>query len=149
MERTASVFPTIQRVRRIVWNWWRTNWVLSGLFPRIYIEWDAQTNPERSERLTNKSRSTTFIGQRMKILLHVSRMPEKYVITQRSFSEDIGHSLVREMKKNGMERAITSQKGNGTKQANQMIECRTEWSSRVPRCKCAQPWDLEAKIRTK
>ena len=34
--------------------------------------------------------------------------------TQRSFSEDIGHSSVLEMKKNGMERALTNQKEDGT-----------------------------------
>ena len=37
------------------------------------------------------------------------------MIAQKSFNEDIVHSLVLEMKKNGMELTITSQKENGTR----------------------------------
>ena len=38
----------------------------------------------------------------------------KKVITQKSFSEGIGHSLVLEMKKNGRGLATSGQKENGT-----------------------------------
>ena len=50
----------------------------------------------------------------MEILLDVSRIPNKYVITQR---EDVGHSSALEMKKNGMGRTLTSQKEDGDQQA--------------------------------
>ena len=50
--------------------------------------------------------STTFCGQRIEIHCTVFRIPKKWEITQKDFSEDIGHSSVLEMKKNGMERTV-------------------------------------------
>ena len=38
----------------------------------------------------------------------------KQVITQEIFREDIGHASVQEVKKKGMGRMLTNQKGNGT-----------------------------------
>ena len=49
----------------------------------------------------------------MGILVNVSRIPNKYVITQKSFS-DTGHASVLEMKENGMGRTLTSQKEDVT-----------------------------------
>ena len=54
-----------------------------------------------------------LIGQRTEILLNVFRIPNKYAITQKNFSEDIGHSTVLEMRNNGMGRMLTNQMGNG------------------------------------
>ena len=85
--------------------------------------------------------------KRIEIILHVSRMPEKLVTTQRSFSEYIGHSLVLEMKENGKDPATTSQKPAASQWNDWIV--RTGWSSRIPRHKCAQPRNIQAKTRKK
>ena len=50
----------------------------------------------------------------MEILLNVDRIPKKLETTRKDFGEDIGHSSILKMKKNGMGRTLTSQKEDGT-----------------------------------
>ena len=58
----------------------------------------------------------------MEIQHTVFRIPKKWEITRKGFSEDIGHSSVLEMKTNGMERTLINQKGKWNNEANQMIK---------------------------
>ena len=50
--------------------------------------------------------STTLFWQRTEYHCTVFGIPMKWEITQKDFSEDIGHASVVEMKKNGMERTV-------------------------------------------
>ena len=54
--------------------------------------------------------SMTLIAQRMDISWTVFRIPKKWESTRKDFSEDIGHSTVLEMNKNGLERTLMNQK---------------------------------------
>ena len=74
VEKPDRKIPTIKRVRRVVWNRWRTNWVRVDYFPWIHIEilWKIQEdlevrllNPEQLEWTFHSCRcSTTLIGPR-------------------------------------------------------------------------------------
>ena len=62
-------------------------WSSSGIFPRIHVDWDSQTNPERSQRSRSLSRrvaGNNYIHNdigwtKKKILLNGSRIPNKWL----------------------------------------------------------------------
>ena len=53
--------------------------------------------------------SLTLMGQRKEILWTVFRLPRRYVIMQKDFSDDIGHSSVQEKKMSGIDCTLTQQ----------------------------------------
>ena len=82
----------------------------------------------------------------MELLLQVSWMPMKQVWpTPKSFSEDIGHSLVLEWRKTVWNVQLQARRKMGPASQSNDWSIRTEWSSRIPRHKCAQPRNIEAK----
>ena len=53
VERSALISPTVQRVPRINWNWWRTNWVRVEHFPRTHDIADSPGDSAQNCSLSN------------------------------------------------------------------------------------------------
>ena len=88
VDRTDSLFRTRKRVCRIVWNWWRTNWIRVAYFPGIttieilrQIQESLkarQINPDQFQgRIIFMSMFNDIGWKKNGILMYVSRMPEK------------------------------------------------------------------------
>ena len=123
MEKSNPRLPTIQLVCRGVGNWWRSNGVRVEYVPRNHINRDPQKDPGRSG--SSKNRSRTIRGNssihvdvqwhrldtECKFIGQYFRVPKKWENTRKDFSENIDHSSVLELQKNGMERTLRNRKG--------------------------------------
>ena len=139
VERTDSVFPTIQRVRRIFWNWWRTNWVRVEYFPRIHIEKDLNTRRKNPDQLEEEFYScrwlTTLIGHRNSSEC-ISSVRE---VSDHAKECQWGHWSFLSPGDDRVARNLQLQARRKIRPASQSVDwcMRTEWSSRIPRQKCA------------
>ena len=114
MEKPDQIIPTIQRVRRVAGI--STGFTSIEILRKIQEDLEVrQINPEQFEgRILFMSMfTTTLIGHRMEFHWTVFRIPKKREITQKYFSEHIGHSSVLEIKKNGLGRTLVNQKEMG------------------------------------
>ena len=72
VERSTSKFPGVQRIQRIIWNRWRTNWVRVDYFPRTRNIADSP----RDLKIGSSSCpcSKTSIGSRREITMNAFRI---------------------------------------------------------------------------
>ena len=103
MEKPTRWISTAQFFKRIIWNWWRTDWVRVKKVLRTYFIEDLPEDPKRLERSkrwlslrflkiepSSCQCSMTSVGRREEILKDVFQIPNKSRITRRVSREDIG-----------------------------------------------------------
>ena len=103
-------YGKLQREGRIVWNWWRINWVQMEFVQKILVSEGTWSNSDRSEPSSNKSRMIWGIilfisvfngidyiknGNSLHCIVHFWQVK----ITWKDFDEDINHFSNLEMKK--------------------------------------------------
>ena len=105
---------TSMRMQRIIWNWWRTDWVRVEDFPRPYV----LGNPPKNPKIESSSCrcSMILIGREEEIQNNVFQVPNKSRTTRRNSRKGTGHSLDLEATRCGMENQITLLKENGRRQ---------------------------------
>ena len=159
VDRTDSIYPTIQLLRRIVRNWWRTNWernIFQGfksieILKRIQKYWRTrQINPEQFQgRIILMSMFNDIIGQRWKLFwMYLQCKRSKWSRKEVPARTFVMSSSWKWRKVVWNVRLQARWEKGPASQSNDWI-VRTEWSSRVPRYKCVQPRNFEAKGRRK
>ena len=121
--------PTIQRVRSVIRNRWRTNWVWVEYFPRMHIKrsrkiwkFDKYIRNNLREEFHSCRCSTTLIGQRMEIHLLVFRISKKRRFTRKRFQRGNWSFFGPGNEEKWYGTFCHKQEGKCYNEANQMIE---------------------------